>query len=341
MDDFKSFNDMNAFDHIGVVGAGAWGTALAMVAKRAGAEVTLWAREQAVMDDITMHRENKIFLPGHTIDPEIGVVADYAALSAAAAIFLVVPAQHMRAVVTGLAAHIQPDIPLLLCTKGIEQGSNALMSEVVAAILPKQPVAVLSGPTFAAEIAAGQPAAAMIAGMDPVVTRRFADSLADGRFRPYIGGDVRGAQIGGAVKNVLAIGSGIVMGRNLGENAQAAFLTRGLAEMIRFGVAHGGQAATFNGLAGLGDLCLTCSSAQSRNTALGLALGHGQDIQAFREKGGTLAEGMWTAAAVVDMAHQAGVSMPICRAINAILNDGADIDQAIEVLLARPLTDES
>ena len=332
---------MPAFNHIGVVGAGAWGTALALVAKRAGAEVTLWAREQAVIDEIIAHRENRTFLPGCALDPGLKMVADFGALSAAEALFLVVPAQHMRKVMADLARHIKPDIPILICAKGIEQGSNCLMSEVVAALVPDQPVAVLSGPTFAAEIAAGKPAAAMIAGTDPVVTRRFADSLADGRFRPYIGIDVRGAQIGGAVKNVLAIGSGIVMGRNLGENAQAAFVTRGLAEMTRFGVAYGGQSATLTGLAGLGDLCLTCSSGQSRNTALGLALSRDQDIQTFRQKGGPLAEGMWTAAAVADMALQAGVSMPICQAIDAILNHGADIDQAIEVLLARPLTDES
>ncbi len=332
---------MNAFSRIGVVGGGAWGTALAMVVRRAGADVTLWVREQAVIDEIAAHGENTTFLPGYPLDPEMKVVADLAALSAAEAILLVVPAQHIGTVVADLAVHIKPEIPILLCSKGIEQGSNRLMSEVVAAVLPDQPLAVLSGPTFACEVAARQPAAAMVAGNDPVVTRCFADSLADGRFRPYTGVDIRGAQIGGAVKNVLAIGSGIVKGRNLGENAQAAFVTRGLAEMMRFGVAYGGQAATLTGLAGLGDLCLTCSSGQSRNTGLGIALSHGEDIRAFREKGGSLAEGIWTAAAVADMAFQAGVSMPICQAIDAILNHGADIDQAIEVLLARPLTNET
>ena len=331
---------LGPYHHIGVVGAGAWGTALALVAARAGSQVTLWAREADVVADIARTGENRRFLSGYRLDGAITATADLAALGSAEAIFLVVPAQHTAQIVAALASCIQPVTPLLLCAKGIERTTNRLMSEVVGTLMPACPLAVLSGPSFAVEVAARQPSAVIIAGLDEAVTRRFAATLADGRFRPYTGVDPCGAQIGGALKNVLAIGGGIVAGRDLGENARAAFITRGLAEMIRFGEAQGALRRTLTGLAGLGDLCLTCSSEKSRNMARGAALGRGTDVARFLVGKSILAEGAWTAAAVADMAEKAAISMPICGAVDAILNHGADIDQAIEVLLARPLTNE-
>ena len=266
---------------LAIIGAGAWGTALATVARRANSTPVLWARDPDVATAINERHASPVFLPGIALDPAVTATADLdAAVHGAEGVLLVVPAQFLRAVAERLALHFRQAIPLLLCAKGIEAGSLKMMTEVAAEILPGCPFAVLSGPTFAGEVARGLPTAVTIASGDASVGRAFTAALGSARFRPYLSDDPIGAQIGGAVKNVLAIACGIVLGRVLGDNARAALITRGLAEMVRLGVAKGGRAETFRGLSGIGDLVLTCSATQSRNYALGLALGRGQSLVA-------------------------------------------------------------
>jgi len=322
---------------IGIVGAGAWGTALAAVARRAGAEVAIWAREAEVAEAINVRHENP-FLPGIALDAAIRAV-DLAEAGRADAVLLAPPAQHLRAVAANLA--LAPATPLVICTKGIEQRSCKLMSEVAAEVLPAHPVAVLSGPSFAAEVARGLPTAVTLAADDAALGRRLAAALGGPVFRPYLSDDPVGAQIGGAVKNVLAIACGIVVGRRLGENARAALITRGLAEMVRLGTALGGKAATLMGLSGLGDLTLTCHGLASRNLTLGIALGEGRTLAAVLAERRSVAEGVSSAAAVVRLAHRHRVAMPITEAVDAILNRGADIDGTIAGLLARPFRAET
>ena len=326
---------------IGIVGAGAWGTALACVARRAGRDVTIWAREPEVAAEINAAHENPIYLPGVTLDPGVRATDRLGEVAAADALFLATPAQHLRAVAGELARHLPPDRPVVICAKGIEQGTGALMTEVVAAVLPGRPAAVLSGPTFAAEVARGLPTAVTLAASDAALGRRLAAAIGGARFRPYLSDDPIGAEIGGAVKNVLAVACGIVVGRRLGDNARAALVTRGLAEMIRLAVARGGRAETLMGLSGLGDLTLTCNGIQSRNLSVGIALGEGRRLAELLAERRSVAEGVFSAAAVVALAGRLGVDMPIAAAVDAILNRGADIDETIAGLLARPFRDET
>ena len=258
---------------IGIVGAGAWGTALAMVARRAGCDVALQAREAEVAAAINEHHENTVFLPGVALDPAIVATTELARAADADAVLLAVPAQHQRAVCAALAPAWRPGVAAVVCAKGIEQDTSALMSEVVGETLPDAPIAVLSGPTFAAEVARDQPTAVTLAAGEPALGEALAAALGTPRFRIYHSPDVIGAQVGGAVKNVLAIACGIIEGRSLGDNARAALITRGLAEIVRLGLAKGAQAETFMGLSGIGDLTLTCNAMQSRNFSLGVALG--------------------------------------------------------------------
>ena len=325
----------------GVVGGGAWGTALAQVLRRAGRDVVIWAREADVVAAINGSHENPLFLPGVALDAAIRATADLADVARTDALLLVAPAQHLREMCRQLAASLAANTPIIICSKGIEEDSGALLSEVVAASLPQAALAVLSGPTFAAEVAKGLPTAITLAASDAALGQRLIDAIGTREFRPYLTDDVAGAQIGGAVKNVMAIACGIVMGRGFGDNARAALITRGLAEMVRLALAKGGKAETLMGLSGLGDLTLTCSSTQSRNHSLGLALGKGEKLEAYVAGRRSVAEGVTSAAATAALAQKLKIEMPIVAAVDAILHHGAAIDEVIEALLTRPFKAEA
>ena len=325
---------------IGIIGAGAWGTALAQTALRAGREVVLWAREPALVETINRDHENPDYLPGVALGPELRATGDLAEATAADSVLLVTPAQHLRETAGALEPHLAETVSIVVCAKGIEQRSGALMTEVVAETLPGRPRAVLSGPTFAAEVARGLPTAVTLAAEDAVLGAALVVALGSSRFRPYLSDDPIGAEIGGAVKNVIAIACGIVAGRGLGENARAALITRGLAEVARLGRAKGGRAETFMGLSGLGDLTLTCSGMQSRNYSLGVALGQGRRLADILAERRTVAEGVFSAEAVTALAAGLEVDMPISAAVDAVLNRGADLDATIAGLLARPFRAE-
>jgi glycerol-3-phosphate dehydrogenase (NAD(P)+) len=328
------------YARIAVVGAGAWGTALALVARRAGREVTIAARETEVVEAINDARENRLFLPGVPLDAAIRATGDGAAAVAQAdMVLLAAPAQHLRSVSAALAPHARAGLPIVICAKGIERGTGKLMSEVAAETLPRAAIAVLSGPTFAAEVARGLPTAVTLATSEEIGGRLLA-SIGSTTFRPYLSNDPVGAQVGGAVKNVIAIACGIVTGRGMGDNARAALMTRGLAEIMRLGAALGARAETLMGLSGLGDLSLTCNGPQSRNMSLGIALGQGQTpAQALAGKR-SIAEGVESAAAIAALASRRGVDMPIVAAVDAILHHGAAIDTTIAGLLGRPFKAE-
>ena len=327
-------------NRIGIVGAGAWGTALAMVARRAGREVVMWAHEPETVAAINERGSNPLFLPDIALEPGIRASGELADAADADAVLLVTPAQHLRAVTGALAASMRPGVPAVICSKGIEQQSGALMSEVAADTLPDNPLAVLSGPTLAAEVARGLPTAVTVACAEADVAEALAASLGGPRFRPYVSADVIGAEIGGAVKNVLAIACGIIEGRGLGENARAAIITRGLAEITRLCLAKGGQADTVMGLSGLGDLTLTCASPKSRNYSLGVEIGGGATLAAVLASRNSVAEGVHSAAAVTGLAASLGIEMPISAAVDQILNRDAVIDSVIAELMARPLRGE-
>ena len=324
-----------------MIGGGAWGTALAQVAARAGLEPTLWAREAEAVDAINQRHENPLFLPGVALDPPVRATADLADLAGSDLILAVAPAQHLRSMLQQFAAHARPALPIVLCAKGIEQRSLKLMNEVLAETLPQAAPAVLSGPSFAAEVARGLPTAITLACPDPDLARALADAIATPTFRPYVSADMIGAEAGGAVKNVLAIACGIVEGRGLGRSAHAALVTRGFAELTRLAVALGGRAETVAGLCGLGDLVLTCSSAQSRNMSLGLALGRGESAETALAGKRSIAEGADSAPAVRQLARKLGVETPICDAVAQVLAGETGVDAAIAGLLARPLKAEA
>ena len=329
-----------ALQHIAVAGAGRWGTALALVAARAGRAVTLWARRPELAASIGRDRENAAYLPGVALPETIQVTADPAALGAAQAVLLALPAQALRTSGAALAGDIGSDRPLVICAKGIERESGRLLSEVLAESLPGHPVAALSGPNFAGEIARGLPAGTTVACPDPALGDALVAALGSARFRPYRSTDLTGVLLGGAMKNVIAIACGIVAGRRLGENARAGLITRGLAEIVRLGAALGARPETFMGLSGLGDLTLTCTTPQSRNYAFGLALGEGRGIAAALAGSAGVVEGHASAPALVAMAARAGVELPIATAVESILERGSDIDREIEALMARPFRAE-
>jgi glycerol-3-phosphate dehydrogenase (NAD(P)+) len=327
-----------AFDRIAVLGGGAWGTALANVAARAGRRVTLWEHDPANAEQLAQTRESR-FLRGVQIEDSIALTRELAEAAAAQAILLVVPAQATRSVAEALAPVIAPGTPVITCAKGIEHGTRKFMTEVVAECAPKAVPAILSGPSFAADVARGLPTAVTLAANDEALAAELARALASRTFRPYQSSDVRGVEVGGAAKNVLAIASGIVTGRGLGASASAALTTRGFAELVRFGRAHGAKIETMMGLSGLGDLILTCSSPQSRNFAFGVNLGQGRAPQVIQDKTG-LAEGAFTAPVLLEMAQARGVDMPISQAVAAVLSGRMSVDEAIESLLNRPLRAE-
>ena len=326
-----------AFRSAGVIGAGAWGTALAQVAARAGLDVLLQAREPEVIESIRARRINEAFLPDVELDEGVKVTGDLADLAGRDLILAVPPAQHLRGVMTAFAPHYRPGVPIVLCAKGIERGSLKMMTEVLAETIPNATVAVLSGPSFAADVSRGLPTAVTLACEDAELGEALMEALSGPTFRPYLASDLVGAEVGGALKNVLAIACGIVEGRGLGRSAHAALITRGFAEMTRVAVALGGKAETVAGLCGLGDLVLTCSSPQSRNMSLGLALGQGQTVEQAQAGKRSVAEGYESAPAVRELAARLGVEIPISEAVAAVLAGETTVDAVIEGLLSRPL----
>ena len=328
------------FSSAGVIGAGAWGTALAQTAGCAGLDVLLQAREPEVIDSIRARRVNDAFLPDVVLGERVGVTPDLADLANRDIILAVPPAQHLRGVMRAFAPHYRPGTPIVLCAKGIERGSLKLMTEVLAEEIPGATVAVLSGPSFAADVARGLPTAVTLACEEADLGEALMTALSAPAFRPYLADDLIGAEAGGALKNVLAVGAGIVEGRQLGRSAHAALITRGFAEMTRLAVALGGRAETVAGLCGLGDLVLTCSSPMSRNMSLGLALGQGQTVEQALAGKRSVAEGYESAPAVRELAARLGVETPICEGVAAVLARETTVEQAMEDLLSRPLRAE-
>lgn len=338
---------MKEFGHIGVIGGGAWGTALAQVAARAGREltparkVTLWAREAEVVEAINTRHENALFLPGIALDESVRATSSIDEAAGADALLMVTPAQHMRSVCAGLKPLLRTGTPVLLCAKGVEQGTLKLLTEVLAEALPQALPAVLSGPSFAAEVARGLPTAITLACADEEVGKALVHAIGLPTFRPYYASDLIGAEIGGAVKNVLAIACGIVEGKGFGASARAALTTRGFAEMTRLGLALGARPETLAGLSGLGDLILTCNSPQSRNMSLGMALGQGKTLEEILGSRHSVSEGVFSATAVVELAAKHGIEMPISEAVAGIVTGRLNVDEAILSLLTRPFKSES
>ncbi len=324
------------FLRVGVLGAGSWGTALAQTIAQAGRDVMLWCRRREQAVGINSRQENADYLAGVTLDRRIRATADPAALAECSAFLCVAPAQHARAALEQIRPYMAEGAPVVMCSKGIERGTLKLMSEVLAEVAPDARAAALSGPSFAHEVAAGLPAAVTLACHEPALGRALMATIGRPQFRPYLTDDLIGAEAGGAVKNVLAIACGIVAGRKLGESAHAAMVTRGFAEMTRFAAALGGRRETLQGLCGLGDLVLTCSSLKSRNMSLGHALGQNQRLKDIMLDRKGVTEGVTTAPVIVGLAERLGVEMPICAAVNDVLNHRASVDQAIEGLLSRP-----
>jgi glycerol-3-phosphate dehydrogenase (NAD(P)+) len=328
---------MTGYERIAVIGAGAWGTALANAAARAGREVTLWARDAKAVAAMTASRESPR-LPGIRLDERIAVTGAIDDARRADAILLVVPAQSLRTAARALAAVARKDTPVIACAKGIERDTGQFMTDAIVETLPEALPAVLSGPSFAVDVARNLPTAVTLACANELAAAMLAQALGSQNFRPYHSVDVRGVEIGGAAKNVLAIAAGIVQGRKLGASAAAALTTRGFAELARLGRAFGARSETLTGLSGLGDLILTCSSPQSRNFSLGIALGEGRPLaEAGR---GKLAEGIDTAAVLVRHAQEKGVDMPIATAVAGIVDGTLSINEAIESLLTRPFKAE-
>ncbi len=327
-------------DRIGVVGAGAWGTALAQTLAEAGRDVTLWAREPETVADINERHVNRVFLPGVSLDRRLRATETLADCAAADVVLLVCPAQHVRAVTTALAPLARPGQPLVLCAKGIEQATGKLMGAVAASTVPDMTVAALSGPSFAADVARGLPAALTLACRDERLGRALAERLGDRQLRLYWSDDLVGVELGGALKNVLAIAAGIVDGKGMGASAHAALVTRGFAEMRRLGRALGARPETMMGLSGLGDLVLTCGSPQSRNMSLGRALGQGESLASVLGQRVSVTEGVFTAAAVARLAAERRVEMPITAAVHAILEGDVSVDDAIAGLMSRPFKAE-
>jgi glycerol-3-phosphate dehydrogenase (NAD(P)+) len=320
---------------IGVIGGGAFGTAMGCVVRRSGHEVVIWAREPEVVDAINRQGLNPMFLAGVPLVPGIRATGEMAvALDGADFLLLAPPAQRMREIAARLAPLLKRGTPVVSCSKGLERASLALMPEVLAAALPQSPVAVLSGPSFAREIAVDLPCGVALACADGALARRLAALIANPRFGVQANEDPVGTAIGGVMKNVVAIASGVLAGRKLGENARATLVTMGLAEAIRFGLAKGAKRETFDGLAGIGDMMLTANSLQSRNTSLGFALGEGKKLEEVLAGRKEVTEGAFSAQAVVTLAQRLGVDMPISFAVDRLLNHGAALDGAVAELVS-------
>ncbi|HET7317099.1 MAG TPA: NAD(P)H-dependent glycerol-3-phosphate dehydrogenase [Sphingomicrobium sp.] len=323
---------------LGVIGGGAWGTALAQVAATGNRETLLWALEQEVVEAINHRHENTAFLPGIALNPSVRATSDFGDFEECDALLVVTPTQHMRAVLEQ-APHGSK--PLVLCSKGIEEKSGELLHEVAKDACPKSEIAVLSGPTFAHEVARGLPTAVTLAAEDVGLGKLLRDRIGQPTFRIYLSDDVAGAEIGGAVKNVLAIACGVVEGKGLGQNARAALIGRGLAEMTRFGMAFGAKRETLAGLSGLGDLVLTCTSASSRNYSLGKGIGEGRSAAELLADRKTVAEGAFTAPVLARLAREKGIDMPIVEAVDALVAGRANVDEVLGALLSRPARSEA
>lgn len=329
-----------ALDTIGIVGGGAWGTALAQTARQAGRTVLMWVRSSDVADEINRHHTNATYLPGVVLDDGVVATTDLARMAAVDAVLLVTPAQSQRATALALGPHIARDTPVVICSKGIEQGTGKLMTEVLAETLPECCAAVLSGPGFAGDVVRGLPTALTLACADELSGRDLVEAIGYRHFRLYWSNDVTGVAFGGAMKNVLAIAAGIVDGRGLGASAHAALVTRGFAELRRLGVAVGANPETLVGLSGLGDLLLTCGSPQSRNMRLGRLLGQGRTLSEALAELHSTAEGVYTAAAAVRQAADLNIEVPISAAVHAIIEGRTTVDAAIDALLSRPFRAE-
>ena len=328
---------MTSYRNFGVIGGGAWGTALAQLLAADGAPVRLWAREDDVVAAINAEQRNPVFLPGALLSASLTATSALADMADCDALLVVVPVPFLRAVLRELPVG---DAPLIFCSKGIEAGSFAFPIDMARDLAPQRPHAVLSGPTFAHEVAAGLPTAITLAAADPDLAAAIAGAIARPHFRPYVSTDVMGAEIGGAIKNILAIACGIVDGAGLGLNARSALISRGFAEMTRFGLARGAQAETLAGLAGLGDLVLTCTSSNSRNFALGQGLGRGDDAATLMADRRTVAEGAFSAPVVAAAARADGIDMPICDTVARLVAGETSVADAIHALLSRPLRSE-
>jgi len=329
-----------ALQSVGIVGAGAWGTALAITARRAGRDVVIWGYEPETVTDIEQNHRNDAYLPGVSLDPTIAATARLNEVANCDLLLLATPAQHARKIVSALAPDLKNEQILVICSKGLEQTTGKLISQVVAEIAPGPKIAVLSGPSFAAEVARGLPAAVTLATAEEALGQALAYALSHSPFRCYWSDDVLGVEIGGAVKNVYAIAAGIVAGKKLGASAHAALVTRGFAEMARFGTALGARRETLTGLSGFGDLVLTCGSAQSRNMSLGMELAEGRRLDEVLGRRLSVTEGVHTVTALVETAAARGLEMPIAQAVHAVISGVATVDEAIEALLARPLRAE-
>lgn len=325
---------------IGVIGAGAWGTALAQTMAVAGRAVTLWAREPEAVSAINTKHENTPFLPGVKLHTDLKATGSLSEAGQADILLIVTPAQHVRATLGALKGELSAGKPFIICAKGIEIDSGLLLSQVSRDVMPDNKPAILTGPTFASEIARGLPCAVTVAIEDKDIGQQLIETLSCKTLRPYLSDDVTGAQIGGAVKNVIAIAAGVIQGRGMGESARAALVTRGLAEMSRLASALGAKKETLMGMCGVGDMILTCSSMQSRNFSLGMALGQGQSLKDILAARQSVTEGVHTARALMVMAKNNAVDMPISAAVHACLSEGADIETVIAALMERPLRAE-
>lgn len=329
-------------EKITVLGAGAWGTALAQIAAGKGKKVTLWAREADVIESINTKRENTLFLPNIKLSENITPTNDMAeAVADAEVVLLVIPTQFLRDSCKTLKIVWKKGLPAVICAKGIEQKTGKLLSEVIAEELPQAEIAALSGPTFAEEAAEGKLTALTLACKNETIGRAIVNTLGTNTFRPYYSPDIISVQIGGAVKNIMAIAAGVVEGMKLGDNTRAALITRGLAEISRLAVALGGDAQTLMGLSGLGDLVLTANSTQSRNFSLGVELGHGRSLKDILAERRTIAEGVFTTSAVLERAREVNVEMPICQGLDLAMNQNIPIDNVIKALFSRPFKKEN
>ncbi|NVK34111.1 MAG: NAD(P)-dependent glycerol-3-phosphate dehydrogenase [Rhodobacteraceae bacterium] len=330
-----------SFQRIAVIGGGAWGTALALTAARAGRSTTLWARDPSAVAEMRSKRQNSKYLPNITFDEEFEVTDRLGDCLTADAILLATPAQTTREALQALSATGALKMPIALCAKGIDRTSGKMLSEILQEAAPDAETAVLSGPGFADDVAKGLPTAVTIAAQTAPTAEQLCQALAAPAFRPYASTDVVGAQIGGALKNVLAIACGAVVGRKLGASAQAALTTRGFAELSRLGSALGAAQETLTGLSCLGDLVLTCSSTQSRNFSFGLELGKGRVASDLAKEGGKLAEGAYTARVAVKLAQNHNIDLPICQVVSQMVEDDLSIEKAIIALMSRPLRPET
>ncbi|WP_316858334.1 NAD(P)H-dependent glycerol-3-phosphate dehydrogenase [uncultured Cohaesibacter sp.] len=334
-------SDKKRFQRISVLGAGAWGTALALTAVRAGRDVLLWGRNSENLESISCRHALPAYLPGITFDKPIETTTDITEAADADCILLVAPAQTTAKIAETIGLYVAKGTPIILAAKGLEKGTQRMMSEVLSDYLPQAVPAILSGPSFAADVARGLPTAVTIAAPRMTLAEELCASLSSRSFRPYASTDLVGVQLGGALKNILAIACGIVMGKQLGASAHAALMTRGFAEIQRLALKLGARPDTLMGLSGFGDVALSCSSRQSRNFSFGYALGEGHDLSNLMAPTAKLSEGAYTARVAVELANRNGIELPIAQAVADVLEQNTTIDEAVTKLMSRPLRAES